>query len=119
MGYSESSKINAIVKIFEDAYRSTEACIIIDNLERLLEFVDIGPRFNNHMLQSLLVLIKRLPKKTECRLLILATTSCSDKLQHLEIPGCFTNRLTVPVLESDELLKLMTVDLKIPQQEAS
>lgn len=92
VGYTEAGKMAAIVKIFEDAYRSTEACIILDNLERLLDFVDVGPRFNNHMLQSLLVLVKRLPKKTECRLLLIATTSCADKLQQLELPGCFTNR---------------------------
>lgn len=28
----ESQKINAILKIFEDAYRTKEACIIIDNI---------------------------------------------------------------------------------------
>lgn len=126
VGYSESGKIAAIVKIFEDAYRSPEACIIIDNLERLVEFVDIGPRFNNHMLQAILVLIKRLPKNVECKLLLIATTSCASKLQQLEIPGCFTNRyayrsrrLTVPMLEGDELQKLLTTDLKVAPQDAA
>lgn len=60
---SEFVKINEIVKIFEDAYRSKEACIIVDNIERLLEFIDLGPRFSNDVLQTLLILLKRLPKK--------------------------------------------------------
>ena len=71
MGYTETGKINSIVKVFDDAYRSTEACIIIDNIERLIEYVDIGPRFSNPLLQTLLILIKRLPSKSNCRLLLI------------------------------------------------
>ena len=36
IGASDFGKINKIVKIFEDAYRTKEACIIIDNIERLI-----------------------------------------------------------------------------------
>lgn len=32
VGQSEMAKINQIVRIFEDAYRSKQACIIIDSL---------------------------------------------------------------------------------------
>ncbi len=71
VGFTETGKINTIVKVFDDAYRSSEACIIIDNIERLIEYVDIGPRFSNPLLQALLILIKRLPSKTNCRLLII------------------------------------------------
>lgn len=50
VGYGENQKINAIVKVFEDAYRSGFSCIILDNIERLIEFVDMGPRFSNSIL---------------------------------------------------------------------
>lgn len=50
VGYSENGKINAIVKIFEDAYRSPLSCIVLDNVERLIEFIDMGPRFSNGIL---------------------------------------------------------------------
>jgi len=43
-------KITKIVKVFEDAYRSQEAIIVIDNIERLIEYVSYGPRFSNHVL---------------------------------------------------------------------
>lgn len=39
IGSGDLSKINKIVRIFEDAYRTKEACIIIDNIERLIEFI--------------------------------------------------------------------------------
>jgi hypothetical protein len=32
-----------------------------DNIERLLDYVPIGPRFSNQVLQTLLVLMKKLP----------------------------------------------------------
>lgn len=92
VGYTDVGKIMAIKKIFDDAYRSKEACIIVDNLERILEFVDIGPRFNNHLLQTLLVLLRKLPQKSDCRLLLIGTTSMYDKLLNLEVPQCFNSK---------------------------
>jgi hypothetical protein len=37
--------------VFEDAYRSPLSVIILDDIERLLEYVPIGPRFSNTILQ--------------------------------------------------------------------
>lgn len=64
-----------MVRIFNDAYKSSLSCIVIDNIERLIEYVDIGPRFSNNILQALLILIKRLPDKQSNRLLLIGTTS--------------------------------------------
>jgi vesicle-fusing ATPase len=50
VGYSEFAKINAIVKIFEDAYKSPLSLIVLDDIERLIEFIHIGPRFSNAIL---------------------------------------------------------------------
>jgi hypothetical protein len=50
-----------LIKIFEDADRSRKVCIIED-IERLLEFIDLEPRFSNDILQTLLILLKGLPK---------------------------------------------------------
>ena len=33
--------------------------VILDDIERLLEYVAIGPRFSNTILQTLLVLLKK------------------------------------------------------------
>lgn len=50
VGYSELGKISAIVKIFEDAYKSPLSLIVLDDIERLIEFIHIGPRFSNAIL---------------------------------------------------------------------
>nr|GME05322.1 vesicle-fusing ATPase [Ipomoea batatas] len=63
IGLTEGSKCAQIVKVFEDAYRSPLSIIILDDIERLIEYVAIGPRFSNLISQTLLVLLKRLPPK--------------------------------------------------------
>lgn len=108
VGYTETGKINAIVKIFDDAYRSTMACIVLDNIERLIEFVDIGPRFSNALLQVLLVLIKRVPKYSENKLMIIGTSSCAKILKDLEVSGSFNLVINVPQLrKGDDILQVL------------
>ena len=51
--------------MFEDAYRSPLSCIVVDDIERLLDYVRIGPRFSNAVLQTLLVLLKKEPPKVK------------------------------------------------------
>ncbi|KAJ6396876.1 hypothetical protein OIU77_021832 [Salix suchowensis] len=58
IGLHESTKCAQIVKVFEDAYKSPLSIIILDDIERLLEYVAIGPRFSNIISQTLLVLLK-------------------------------------------------------------
>lgn len=50
IGLTEGAIINQMVRIFNDAYKSSLSCILIDNIERLIEYVDIGPRFSNAIL---------------------------------------------------------------------
>lgn len=37
--------------------------MVVDDIERLLDYVPIGPRFSNLVLQALLVLLKKPPPK--------------------------------------------------------
>ena len=50
VGVSEYAKIQKIVKVFDDAYKSSLSLIILDDIERLIEFISIGPRFSNLVL---------------------------------------------------------------------
>ncbi|XP_067825201.1 vesicle-fusing ATPase isoform X2 [Heptranchias perlo] len=59
IGFSETAKCQGIKKIFEDAYKSQLSCVVVDDIERLLDYVPIGPRFSNLVLQALLVLLKK------------------------------------------------------------
>jgi vesicle-fusing ATPase len=96
VGYSEVGKISAIVKIFEDAYKSPLSLVILDDLERLIEFIHIGPRFSNPILQALLVLIKKKPTNPDRKLMIIGTTSMKSVLQEMEVVDCFNVCQTVP-----------------------
>lgn len=102
VGYSEVSKCQALAKIFDDAHKSSLSVIVIDDIERLIEFSPIGPRFSNIILQTLMVLTKRVPPKGR-RLLILGTTSCVDVLQRLDYRQAFSAMLSTGTLTAQEI----------------
>lgn len=47
VGYGEPQKCSQIARIFDDAYKSPLSILILDDIERLLEYVAIGPRFRS------------------------------------------------------------------------
>lgn len=97
IGMSEYTKCNAIAKVFDDAYKSDNSIVMIDNIERLLEYVPIGPRFSNTVLQTLMILITKLPKHGR-RLLVLATSSEVPMLAEMGMLKIFNHRIHVPQL---------------------
>lgn len=105
VGYSEQGKVNAMAKIFEDAYKSPLSLIVLDDLERLMDYVRIGPRFSNLVLQALFALLKKQPPKTGRRLLVIGTTSDPTFLEESELLRAFNVALKVPVLTTPEHFK--------------
>ncbi|XP_068119503.1 vesicle-fusing ATPase isoform X1 [Hyperolius riggenbachi] len=95
IGFSETAKCQAIKKIFDDAYKSQLSCVVVDDIERLLDYVPIGPRFSNLVLQALLVLLKKAPPQGR-KLLIIGTTSRKDVLQEMEMLDAFSTTVRVP-----------------------
>ena len=63
VGFSEAQKVQAINKVFSDSYKSPLSVIVIDNFERLIDWVKIGSRFSNAVVQALMVLLGRRPPK--------------------------------------------------------
>lgn len=57
--HAQASKAGHIAKVFMDSYKSPLSIILIDDLERVIDFVRTGPRFSNTVLQTLLVLLKK------------------------------------------------------------
>ncbi|KAF9610833.1 hypothetical protein IFM89_025199 [Coptis chinensis] len=106
IGLSESSKCAQIVKVFEDAYKSQLSIVILDDIERLLEYVPIGPRFSNLISQTLLVLLKRLPPKGK-NILVIGTTSEVGFLESLGICDAFSVAYHVPTLRSTDAKKVL------------
>ena len=103
VGYTESAKCLHIRKFFDDAYRSTLSCVVVDNIERLLDYGPIGPRYSNLTLQALLVLLKKQPPKGR-KLLIICTSSRRQVLEDMEMLSAFTSILHVPNLSATEHL---------------
>jgi vesicle-fusing ATPase len=101
VGMSETAKVTEINKIFNDSYKSPTSVIVIDAIERLLDYVPIGPRFSNSVLQALLVLLKKKPPKDR-RLLILATTTQRQILDQMDMTDEFSAEIYVPTITSLE-----------------
>ncbi|KAL9547866.1 hypothetical protein MBANPS3_005962 [Mucor bainieri] len=99
VGMSETAKVTEINKIFNDSYKSPTSVIVIDAIERLLDYVPIGPRFSNAVLQALLVLLKKKPPKDR-RLLILATTTQRQILDQMDMTDEFSAEIYVPTITS-------------------
>ncbi|KAH8402747.1 hypothetical protein KR215_009847, partial [Drosophila sulfurigaster] len=112
VGFTESAKCLHIRKIFDDAYRSTLSCIVVDNVERLLDYGPIGPRYSNLTLQALLVLLKKQPPKGR-KLLILCTSSRREVLDEMEMLSAFTSVLHVSNLSSPEHVLTVLEDSKL------
>jgi len=99
IGYSESSKCQHIHKFFMDSYKSPLSLLVVDDVERLIEYTPIGPRFSNTVLQTLLVLLKKVPTEEDRRLLVICTTSLPrSTLRDLELIDVFNVVLHVPKL---------------------
>jgi vesicle-fusing ATPase len=107
VGMHESVKMAKITRVFDEAARSPLSIVILDELERLVEFVPLGPRFSNMLLQTLQVLIKRKPRPGH-RLIVMGTTSQSDLLHDLDLLQGFNTEVSVPFLNQSEILTTMS-----------
>lgn len=118
VGWSESYKCNALAKVFDDATKSPLSIILLDDIERLLDYVSIGPRFSNVVLQALLVLLKRIPPKGH-KLLVIGTTSEANVLQEMAITSTFNVVLTTPLLSQNDIRRVLTKQSVFAEHEVS
>lgn len=88
---TEQQKITQIISVFENAYKSRESIIILDDIESLLEYVQVGPRFSNMILQVLKTLIKNTMNKN--KLIVIGTCKSLDIIQDLGIYDKFDVKL--------------------------
>ncbi|KAK3314666.1 P-loop containing nucleoside triphosphate hydrolase protein [Apodospora peruviana] len=94
----DSAKKDYLHKIFTDAYKSPLSLLIIDNIERIIEWNPVGPRLSNNILQALVTLLQTPPPKGH-RLLVLATTSQHYTMQQLGIDVAFDRQIAVPAVK--------------------
>jgi vesicle-fusing ATPase len=104
----ELAKKDHLHKIFTDAYKSPLSMLIIDNIERLIEWNPVGLRLSNSILQALVTLLQTPPPKGH-RLLILATTSQLPVMEQLDITTAFDRQIRVPaVQDTREMANVLT-----------
>ena len=105
--YMENGKYSAIYNTFEDGYKSPYSLIILDNLEKLVEYIKIGPRFSQLLLNTLSVYIKKLPPKKGKKMFIIGTTSMPSEMEDLGLVQCFDRRIQIPNLTKKEILNVL------------
>lgn len=81
--------------------------IVVDELESLLEYAPVGPRYSNNVLQTLKLLLKRPPPKGR-KLLIIATATYRDILEQLGILTSFSKVIHLSNMNSgSEILEVL------------
>ncbi|RDW64925.1 AAA-domain-containing protein [Coleophoma cylindrospora] len=116
VGMSESAKVGYLTKVFNDAYKSPQNIVIVDNIERIIEWVQIGPRFSNIIYQTLQVLLSKRPPHPR-RLLVIGTTSSRSVLKNLG-PSIFNREIAVPNVNSASELASILRQVKAFESEA-
>ncbi|EGZ22040.1 hypothetical protein PHYSODRAFT_488608 [Phytophthora sojae] len=95
---AESGKCSYIYNVFEEAYRSPLSIIILDDIERLMDYVGLGPRFSNLVLQALMVLVRNPVPVAGRKLVVIGVTSNIAAMQAVELSDVFDLCLEVPQL---------------------
>lgn len=109
---NDSGKIRAIYRIFADAHKSELSCIILDNIESLIEYVPIGPRFSSTVLQVIATLLQDMPPRGH-KLMIIATTSQGDVLDAMGMRQLFTKTMRVPKITQFSEFETVVEDLEV------
>ena len=119
IGFSEFAKCSLIHKIFLDSYKSPLSLIFIDDIERIIDFVPIGPRFSNLVLQTLLVLLKKTPPDDGRKLLIIGTTSVPQLMEELGLVQAFGVSQSVNLLQDpSEIAEVLRAAGRMSQKDA-
>lgn len=89
LGKSEFEKASYIREVFEESYKSPLSLILIDDIERIIDYVSIGPRFSNLILQTLLVLINKEPPNVENKLMVVCASSEVNFMEAISFNSLF------------------------------
>jgi len=110
VGLPEQNKVNKLVKAFEDAYKSNLSLIILDDIERFLDYISFGHRFSNVVLQTLFVLLKQRPTNGH-KVMIIGTTTEPEIMSQMGFDHFFTASFTLPVVSGGGELKVALEEL--------
>jgi len=92
VGREENEKVNYIKRTFKDAYRSREALVVLDDIEGLMDYVSIGPRFSNAVLQAIRIFAKN---QDRFHVLVVGTTADKELMRESGVFGSFDENVEV------------------------
>jgi vesicle-fusing ATPase len=108
IGLSSMDICNKLHTLFTDSYKSKLSIIILDDIERIIGYTAVGPRFDVNVLQTLMVMIRKPPTDPECSLFVMATTSISHELEDLGLVNAFSVSQHISQLQqSDEICMVL------------
>lgn len=114
VGMAEGTKMTTIDNVFRDVYKSPLNVLVIDKIETLINYVPIGPRFSNEILQMLMVNINKKPPNGR-RLLIIGTTSQYSVLKHMSLVENFTKTIELKKIKLLDEVKVVFDNLGFMQ----
>ncbi|KAM3702347.1 hypothetical protein ACJW31_04G019600 [Castanea mollissima] len=112
--FSAKEKSQKLVEIFEDAWKFSSSLIILDDVERLVGYTEVG-QYPKEISETLKCLLKKHVTK-DIKVLVLGTTSEENILEKIGISDVFTLRVAIPPLKDDDLKKIL-IHLNIRNEE--
>jgi vesicle-fusing ATPase len=99
-----SDKSLYITNVFSQCQKSESSILILDNMERIIEWSSMGSRFNNQILQTIMTLLRSQMKK-KSRMIVLCTSNKKEVLEDLELFDLFDNHYEYPttIMEDDAI----------------
>ncbi|CAK9875920.1 unnamed protein product [Sphagnum jensenii] len=103
---SEYGKCALITKVFDDACKSPQSVIILDDIERLLGYLHIES-FSTMVLETIIHLLQRTPPQGS-KLLVIGTSSITVKdLKLMKLLDAFNVHLNVPTLSPTDMRQVL------------
>ncbi|KAL0231822.1 hypothetical protein GEMRC1_011226 [Eukaryota sp. GEM-RC1] len=100
--YSDGKKVTVISNTFLDAYKSPMSVVILDNLERMFNYIPLGELFSRDIVTKITNSLEKQPPIGH-RVLVICTSSNERLLSRLQLP--FNESLSIPLIDSDDTVK--------------
>lgn len=84
-----------IRNMFDQCLKAESSIIILDSIERLIEWSDIGYKYNNSILQTIVSMLRESISKDK-KIIILCTSIDKNILKELKIFDLFDNQINFP-----------------------
>jgi len=108
-GETENSKIQYLKKLFDDASRSEFSCVVLDDLDIILDYSHFGPTYSKALL-NFFVNKRNLVLPGGRQMLVLCTCSNQRSVKDLNLNRVFKKILRVPsVTTTSQINKVLSV----------